>query len=35
MKLLFLYIEEFRVHRRRQVSFDGSCVFISGGAVVG
>ena len=27
MKLLFLYIEEFRVHRRRQISFDGSFVF--------
>lgn len=27
MKLLFLYIEELRVHRRRQISFDGSYVF--------
>lgn len=27
MKLLFLYIEEFRVHRRRRISFDGSYVF--------
>ena len=27
MKLLFLYIEEFRVHRQRQISFDGSFVF--------
>lgn len=27
MKLLFLYIEEFRVHWQRQISFDGSFVF--------